>query len=197
MLSPAVIGHGHEFLRALRQKNFEVTDTGLWFPKQGCHISGMGLMENWLNGEDRDSAPNIVPTEALNYLLTAGVLNGAAIGTWNVALFSGNVTPGLTLTGETFVSVCTEYTAYAETTRQAYVGAAASGGSTDNSASKATFTANGGGGTVYGAAALQSSAKSDATVGNKILCAARFSASRALVATDVLSVQYTLSLTSS
>lgn len=154
----------------------------------------VNTVDTWINGENHQVDKNIVPTEGLNLALSAMYCNGTAVGSWYVSLFSGNVTPGLTLTGATYVSVCTEFTTYSESTRQLFVPGTPSAGSVDNSASKATFTIATGG-TLYGAALLEASAKS-ATTG-KIGGAVRFSSSRTVVAADVLSVQYTLTATSS
>lgn len=194
MLPADVLRHRREFLRAVANHNYDFDpEKGLYlFPKQKLSIHGH--FESWVNGKDHDVAPNIIPTEGLNYLLTAGVLNGSAVGTWYVAPFKGNVTPGATLTAATYTATTTEATEYAETTRVAFVGSAAASGSTSNSASKAAFTANASI-TVYGAGMLSASAKSSTS--GTCLAAAKFSASRALVSADVLSVQYTLSATSS
>lgn len=142
----------------------------------------------------RDISANVLPTEGLNHSLDVILHAGTQVTAWYVALFEANVTPGATLTAATFTSTTTECTAYDETTRVAYVEAAAAAGVTTNSASRAEFTMNATK-TIYGGALLSVSTKS-ATTGT-LLAAAKFSASRAVVDDDVLAVAYTITLTSS
>lgn len=142
----------------------------------------------------RELTSNIVPTEGLNYLLSAGVAGGSQVSPWYVALFEGNYTPVAGLTAATFTAAATECTAYDEAARVAYVEGTPSGGVVDNSASRAVFTMNATK-TIYGGALLSVSTKSSTS--GTLLAAARFSSSRAVVDDDELSVRYSLTLTSS
>jgi hypothetical protein len=190
--------HRGEFARAIRNRKFEISPAGILFPQQGVLAAGVFDTEHRRGGDliGRDISPNIIPTEGLNHILDAIVGGASQVDPWYVALFKGNVTPGATLTGASFAGTCTEATEYDETTRVAYVDAAAADGIMSNSASRAEFTMNAGI-TVYGGALLSASAKSDATAGTKCLAASKFSASRAVVDDDELAVKYTLTLTSS
>ena len=194
----SVMRHRREFARAIANRKFEVSEAGILFPQQHCFVGGVFDTEHRRGGDliGRDVSPNIIPTEGLNHLLDVLAHGASQIDPWYVALFKGNVTPGLTLTGETFNNVCTEATEYDETTRVAYDEAAADGGIMSNADNRAVFTMNAAI-TVYGGALLQAAAKSDATAGNKILAASRFSTSRAVVDDDELAVKYTLTATSS
>jgi hypothetical protein len=188
--------HRGEFLRAMANKHYEYTPSGIAFPKMGVEIAGVFNTEHRRGGDllGRDLAPNVIPTEGLNHILDVILHAGTQVTTWSVGLFEANVTPGATLTAATVTSTLTETTAYDETTRVAYVEAAASAGVTTNSASRAEFTMNATK-TIYGGFLVSASAKS-ATTGS-LLAAAKFSASRAVVDDDVLAVAYTLTLTSS
>lgn len=190
--------HRGEFARAIANKKYEVSPAGILFPQMGLSVNGVFDTEHRRAGDlvGRDISPNIIPTEGLNHLLDVLAHGAAQVDPWYVALFEGNVTPGATLTGATFNSVCTECTAYDETTRVAFVEGAPSAGVLDNSANRAVFTMNGVK-TVYGGALLQAQAKLDATAGQLCLAASKFSASRAVVAGDELAVKYTLTATSS
>jgi hypothetical protein len=191
----AVLRHRSEFARAIRNRQFEITPAGVVFPRQGAFIGGAYDVEHRREGDviGRDLSPNLIVTEGLNHVWDALVHGGTQYTTWYVALFEGNVTPGATLTAATFTSTTTECTAYDESTRVAYVEGAPSAGAIDNSASRAVFTMNATK-TIYGGALLTASAKS-ATTG-VLLGAAKFSASRAVLAADQLSVKYSLSATS-
>jgi len=194
----SVMRHRGEFARAMQNNRHEVTPAGILFPQQGVLIGGVFDLEH-RNGKGelcgRDISANIIPTEGLNYLLSAGVAGGTVVNPFYVGLFEGNVTPGASLTHATLVATLTECTAYDETTRVAYVEGAVSAGSVDNGSNRAEFTMNATK-TIYGGFLASSSTKSTTAAGT-CLAAAKFSASRAVVAADVLAVKYTLSATSS
>lgn len=189
--------HRGEFARAIANKNYEFTDDGrVLFPKQGCFVAGVFDTEHRRGGDllARDLSPNVIPTEGLNHILSVIVGGGTQVNPFYTGLFEGNVTPGASLTHATLVAVLTECVAYAETTRPAYVEGAIAAGAVDNSASRAVFTINASK-TVYGGFLASSNVKSAATAGT-CLAAAKFSASRAVVAADELAVKYSLSATS-
>jgi hypothetical protein len=184
--------HRREFARAVANRKFEVTPTGILFPEQKCFV--MGSFEHTLNGKDRQVDPNLIPTEGLTHILSVVVAGGTQVNPWYVALFSANVTPQATLTAANFTATQTEFTGYDETTRVAYVEGTPAAGAVDNDASRAEFTINASA-TIYGAALISASAKS-ATSGSILACA-KFSAGRAVVDNDTLEVKYSLSATSS
>ena len=193
MLSNDILRHARELERAVRNNRYEVTEDGLLFPDQGLRFHGN--MEHAVNGRDVRVDPNIVPIEAFNYLLTAGISNGTQHAAFYVALVGANVTPNSALTAATFDSVMTEFTNYDETARVEFVDSAASGGSLNNTASPALFTISAGGGTVYGGALLSAAAK-ESTAG-AILACTLFASARVLLEADELSIKYTISGTSS
>ena len=86
----------------------------------------------------------MLPTQALNYLLEAGLRNGVRHTQWYLAIFSGAYTPVASVDAATFASAATEITSasegYTEATRRPWTSAAASGGVTDNVADRAAFT---------------------------------------------------------
>lgn len=141
---------------------------------------------------DEWDEPNLVTNEGLNHALDAVLSGGTQITSWYIGIFEGNATPAATWTAANVTANSTECTAYDEATRQAWTEAGASSQSITNSAAKATFTINATK-TVYGAFLVSNSTKS-ATTGT-LFSAARFSASRALVAADELLVTYTVNAT--
>lgn len=190
--------HRGEFARAIRNGQFEQTESGLFFPRANAILGGVFEVDHRRNGVQigfTGAEPNVIPTQGLNHMLDVVLRGTAGISPWYIGLFTGNVTPGATLTGATFAAVCTEWTGYSEGTRVAFDEAAASGGVTDNAANRALFTSTGSA-TVYGGALLSASAKGAAGSGDICLAAARFSSSRAVINGDELAVKYTLTLTS-
>jgi hypothetical protein len=190
--------HSREFATALRNHQYEVSDEGILFPKQRAFISG--VYTHTVNGQDERIDSNIVVTEGMNHMLDVVLHGTTAVATWYFGLFSANVTPVNTWTAANFTANATEITSntegYSETTRQAFVEAAASAGSTNNTASKAAFTIiTATSVTVWGAGLLSSSVKGGTS--GTLLSSAKFSAARTLYNTDVFNVGYTLTLTSS
>jgi len=186
-----------EMLRHFRNHRYEAGPEGIAIPAMGLTVAGVFDIEHRRGGDllHRELAPNVIPTEGLNHILSVLVAGGAQVNPWYVGLFEGNVTPGASLTHATIPSVLTETTAYDETTRQSYVGGSISGGAVDNSASRAVFTINATK-TVYGGFLASSNVKGSTSAGT-CLAAAKFASSRAVIDNDELAVKYSLTLTSS
>lgn len=182
--------------RALRNNHYERVDDGtILLPKQGISISGEFAHD--VNGLDAQRAGNLIVDEGLQLLLDTNFNSASAITAWFVFLYSGNVSPVNTWTAANVTANSTEFTNYTQSTRVAWTsnGAASIGpNSVSNSSSTAQFTINTGGGTVWGAGLVSASAKS-ATTG-KLNSAAKFAASRTLLAADNLNIGYTVSMTS-
>lgn len=136
-------------------------------------------------------------TEGKTHALGVIMSGGAQKTAWYVAPFSGNVSVSTSWTYVTFASTATELTTqYSESTRQEYLEAAASAGSTNNTANPATFTAATDGVTIWGAGLVSHSAKGDATnAGHILLAASKYTTVRTLAATsDTLGIRWTISL---
>ena len=204
-----LLKHRAEFSRALRNHHYEISEGGIHFPKQGVMASGVYVHE--VNGEDRREDANIVTSEGLAHMLDATLHDATSIATWYFRLFSANTTPLYSWTGANFTANATEITSntegYSETTGQAFVEAEAvaagntgtASASITNSASKAAFTIirtadPGAALSVWGAGLLSSSTKGGTT--GTLMSASKFSAVRTLYDTDVFTLGYTLSLSS-
>ena len=190
--------HSREFAAALRNHQYEVSDAGIHFPKQG--VIAAGVYSHNVNGADEREDSNIVVTEGLTHMLGVVLGDLSALPDWYFGLFSANVTPVNTWTAANFTANATEIVSntegYSETVRQTFVEAAAAAGSINNTASKAAFTiATATSITVWGAGLLSSNVKGGTT--GTLMSAAKFSAARTLYATDVFNLGYSLALTSS
>lgn len=169
---------------------YERTEGGLYLPKQGVTVGGRFGHQVIRNGKALGPMVfdhNIVVNEGLDYLLDVGLSAASQLTSWYIGLFKGNYTPLATNTGATIAGAATEATEYDEATRQAWTEAGVSSQTITNTASKATFTINDTI-TAYGAFLVSSSTKSGTS--GKLFAAARFSASRSLIATDELLVTY-------
>lgn len=187
--------HRAELARAIRNHQWEATEDGRVVVPSMSSLCIGGAFEARLNGEGIDIGPNLIPTEGLNHVLNVILGATAKISNWYVAPFKGNATPAAGWTAANFTSNSTEAVAadYTEGSRRPLTMGSAAGGVISNSASKATFTFAGSL-TVYGFGILSVQA-AEATTGT-LFAAARLGTARAVVATDVLDVQYTLTLTS-
>jgi hypothetical protein len=136
-----------------------------------------------------ESFDNLVVTAGLNYYLDIGLKGGSQDSTWFVGL-KGTGTPvaGDTLASHGSWSEITPYTG----NRPAWTGGSVSGGSVDNSASKAVFNINSST-TVYGAFMCSV----DTGTSGTLLGVGDFAASRAVQSGDTLNVTVTCSMTSS
>lgn len=134
---------------------------------------------------DTERVHNIMPTEGLNYTLAAALKGGAQIIAFSVGLYEGNYTPVATDTATNFPVNATESIAYAELTRVALTLGTVIGGSVDNSAARAEFTANATK-TFHGGFISSSNAKG--SVSGVLVSAVRFSSPKQLVAGEVLRV---------
>lgn len=139
------------------------------------------------NGDVRESeiVKNIMPLEGLNHVLGVALKGVTPITAWYVGLYEGNYTPVTGDTAALFTTAATENITYDEATRPALTLGSVSGGTVDNSASKAVFTMNAAK-TIYGGFISSASGKGVST--GVLLSAVRFSSPKSLGATDVLRI---------
>jgi hypothetical protein len=181
----------------MAQHQYEVSDEGIYLPKERAFIQG--AYTHNVNGLDERTDHNILTDEGLNHLLNVGFNGATATGTWYLALFSGNVTPAANWTAANFTATATEITSgtegYTESVRQTYNEATSTAKSITNNASKAAFTfATASSVTVWGAALLSVSTKGGTT--GVLMSAGKFNTARVLYNTDVFNLGYTINLTS-
>ena len=188
--------HAREFKGYLDTHQYDVTDEGIFFPKAGALASGEYLFDT-NDGERPGSAKNMLPTQALNYLLEAGLRNGVRHTQWYLAIFSGAYTPVASVDAATFASAATEITSasegYTEATRRPWTSAAASGGVTDNVADRAAFTIASANEVVIRGAALLSDPVKGGTNG-VLVSIARFASPRTESAGNIFNLGYRVRL---
>lgn len=161
--------------RLLRNGRYEWSDDGVLL------VGTAGFKNRCLHRVDGGpwvADTNLATIEGKNHFFDVVMHGTSAIGTWYVAPFSGNVTVLDTWTAANFTSNATEITAYSESTRVAYVEAAASSGGTTNAASPAEFTASSAPLTIWGAGLLSVSTKSSTS--GVLLFASKWAAAESL-----------------
>lgn len=134
---------------------------------------------------DAEEVHNLMPMEGLNHTLGVLLNNGVQASSWYIGIYEGNYTPTGSETAASIASAATETTAYAETTRVAFVGAAPLAGTMSNAASRAEFTLNADK-TIYGGYMISSAAKG--AVSGVLLSLVRFSSPKVLQAGSILRV---------
>ena len=140
----------------------------------------------------REDIHNLVVTAGLNKYLDATLKTGLASPAWYVGLKN----TGDPAAGDTMAShaTWTENTTYSNASRPTFTPGTVSGGSVDNSASKATFNINGTT-TIYGAFLADNATEGGST--GTLLGAGNFTSSRSVENGDTLNVTITASLTAS
>ena len=188
----------NEIRRRIGQFDYELSNSGVMFPKMGIVIGGAFTVSD--RDGNKEVYPNLITNQGLNQIINTMLPPGGAfaqITQWYIAPFSGNVTPDATWTAANFVATATEFTAYASPTRPALTIAAATTTQTNgNGAAPADITFSAGGPfNVYGAVILSVATKSSST--GTMLAAARFTNPRlSQAAPDKLTIQYDLTATS-
>lgn len=188
------------FAKELRNKKFEVSDTGLYLPHSGVMIEGIWEHTLRRNGVEVDTvveAPNLIVNTGLTYLLDVALSGGTQITSWYVGLLDTATSPAATWT-MTEAHTNEAVAEYSEATREAYTddGVTTSGTIyiTNVSTGRATFTIASSV-TVYGAFLSSSSDKSAST--GTLFSAKHFGSSRALESGDELLVTYKVTASSS
>ena len=153
------------------------------------HIRDGKIIDTW-------EEPNIVVNEGLDYTLDSAFSAGTPITAWYLGLFKNNYTPQATDVALTFpgAGVANEATTeYSEATRRAWTEAGVVSRVITNSASPATFTFASNI-SIYGAFLVSTNTKAGTT--GKLAAASKFASVRSMLTADVLSVNYTLTISS-
>ncbi len=193
MIDRNLIKHGKEFLSAVDNHKYEVTEDGLFFPK--ANVDVVGEFTDYMG-----TCRNKVVAEGFKHLLAVTVGGVAANNNWYLAIFSGAYTPDHATTAATFASAATEITSgtegYTETTRRTWVHGAAAvvgAGAEVNPTTKSDFTiATATSLTIRGAALLSEQIKGSTS--GVMMSVSRFGVDRIQYAGDVYSLGYRLRL---
>ncbi len=138
----------------------------------------------------REAFENLVVTAGLNKVLDATFKTGLAAPQWYVGLVDGTSAPTYDASDVMGSHAgWVDFQSYSGSTRPSYTPGTISGGSVDNSSSKAAFTISAAG-TVYGAYLTDGSAKTGTT--GTLYAVGSFSSSQAVVGGDVVNVTATL-----
>lgn len=184
----------HDLQDDLQAGNYEATEQGVYFPKQG--IVARGEYFDRINGGEWQTTGNLVVNEGLTHLLNVALGSTAKPAGYYLALFSGATAPAANWTAANFASVASEIVSmtegYTNATRPAWTPANTSTNSIDNFASVASLTiATAATLNVTGAAMLTNSVRGGTT--GTLISASKYAAARTFQNGDVYEVGYRLS----
>mgnify|MGYP000939420488 FL=1 len=186
----------NELARALDREQYDLTDEGVYFPRQG--VLAAGEYFDRINGGEWQRTKNLIPTEGLAHILNVAMGSTAKPAGYFLALFSGAAAPAANWTAASFAAAASEIVSltegYTNATRPAWTPTNTSTGSIDNMASVATVTiATSSQLNVTGAAMLTNSTRGGTT--GVLVSATKYAAARVFQSGDTYEVGYRLSLT--
>lgn len=187
----------NELASAIHHENFDITDEGLYFPKQGVIASGEYF--DRVNGGEWSRTRNLIVTEGLAHILSVALGATAKPAGYFLALFSGAAAPAANWTAANFAAAASEIVSmtegYTSPTRPAWTPPASTAtNSIDNMAAIASVTiATAGQLNVTGAALLTNSTRGGTT--GALISATKYAVNRVFQNGDTYDVGYRLSLT--
>lgn len=139
--------HMREIGRAVAFREYEQSDGGILFPKQGIRVA-----TDWrFNSFDpagnllfSEHGPNLIPDQGVLAILNTALGATAKPAGFYVALFANGINPAANWTAANFASTAGEITSntegYSQTSRVQWVPSAAASGAINNYASAAAFS---------------------------------------------------------
>lgn len=186
-----------ELAHDIGRENFDITDDGLYFPRQS--VLAAGLYFDRVNGGEWEQSQNLLPTEGLAHLLSVALGATPKPAGYYIALFSGAAAPAANWTAANFATVASEVVSltegYTSPTRPVWTPPASTAtASIDNMAAVAHLTmATAGTINVTGAALLTNSTRGGTT--GVLISASKYAATRVFQNGDTYDVGYRVSLT--
>ncbi len=186
----------HELAADLARERFDITDKGIYFPRQS--VLAAGEYFDRINGGEWMRTPNLLPTEGLAHLLNVALGSTAKPAGYFLALFSGAASPAANWTAASFAAAASEIVSltegYTSATRPAWTPANTATGAIDNLGAVASVTiATASQLNVTGAAMLTTNARGGTT--GALVSATKYAAARVFQNGDTYDIGYRVSLT--
>ena len=178
------------------RENYDPTDSGLYFPRQGVLVAGEYF--DRVNGGSWQRTRNMIVGEGVAHILNVAFGSTAKPAGYFLALFSGSAAPAANWSAANFAAAASEIVSmtegYTSPTRPAWVSANTNTSAIDNLAAAASVTiATAGQLNVTGAAMLTNSTRGGTT--GVLVSATKYAATRVFQNGDVYEIGYRLSLT--
>ena len=185
-----------ELAADLSRENYDVTEQGIYFPRQG--VLAHGEYFDRINRGEWSRTKNRIVLEGLAHILNVALGSTAKPAGYFLALFSGAAAPADNWTAANFAATAAEIVSltegYTSPTRPAWTSANTNTGSIDNMAAVATVTiATAAQLNVTGAAMLTNNTRGGTT--GALVSATKYAAARVFQNGDTYDIGYRLSLT--
>lgn len=185
-----------ELRNSLHNEVFDVTEEGIYFPRQG--IIAKGEYFHRVNGGKWDVDKNLITTEGLAHMLNVSLGAKQKPSGYYLALFSGSASPAANWTASSFSSAANEIVSmtegYTNPTRPEWVSTQTSTSSIDNMQAVANVTiATSSALNVTGAAMLSNSTRGGTS--GVLISASKYAAARTFQDGDKYDIGYRISLT--
>lgn len=187
----------NELAAELHAERFDLTDEGVYFPRQG--VLARGEYFDRINGGDWEVTPNLIVTEGLALLLSVALGATPKPAGYFLALFNGAAAPAANWTAASFAATAGEIVSmtegYTSPTRPAWTPPNSTDtGSIDNMASVAKLTiATAATLNITGAAMLTNSTRGGTT--GALVSASKYPVPRTFQNGDTYDLGYRISLT--
>ncbi|WP_111894262.1 hypothetical protein [Acinetobacter sp. MB5] len=183
-----------ELQRSLDREQYDITEDGLYFPRQG--VIAKGKYYDRINDGEWSCTDNLVVSEGLTHMLSVALGSTAKPAGYYLALFSGATAPAANWTAATFPSVAQEITSltegYADATRPVWTPGAAANGSISNSVAASLTITTATTLNVTGLALLTNSTRGGTS--GVLVSATKFASARSFQNGDVYQIGYELDL---
>ncbi|WP_431106601.1 hypothetical protein [Variovorax paradoxus] len=185
-----------ELAADLSRETYDVTEQGIYFPRQG--VLAQGEYFDRINRGEWNRTKNRIVLEGLAHILNVALGSTAKPAGYFLALFSGAAAPADNWTAANFAATAAEIVSltegYTSPTRPAWTSANTNTGSIDNMAAVATVTiATAAQLNVTGAAMLTNNTRGGTT--GALVSATKYAAARVFQSGDTYDIGYRLSLT--
>ena len=183
-----------ELRRSLDQEQYDITEDGLYFPRQG--VIAKGKYYDRINDGEWSCTDNLVVSEGLTHILSVALGSTAKPAGYYLALFGGATAPAANWTAATFPSVAQEITSltegYADATRPVWVPGAAANRSISNSVAASLTITTATTLSVTGLALLTNNTRGGTS--GVLVSATKFASTRSFQNGDVYQIGYELDL---
>lgn len=185
-----------ELAKAIHGDNFDVTEDGVYFPRQG--IMAQGMYRERVNGGEWQYSKNLVVAQGLAHILNVAMGVAPKPAGYYLALFSGATAPAPNWTAANFTSVASEIVSTTEghsgATRPVWTPSPAVTNTIDNFGAAASVTiATTGTLNVTGTALLTNSTRGGTS--GALISATKYPAARTFQNGDVFEIGYRFALT--
>ena len=183
-----------ELRRSLDQEQYDITEGGLYFPRQG--VIAKGKYYDRINDGEWSCTDNLVVSEGLTHILSVALGSTAKPAGYYLALFGGATAPAANWTAATFPSVAQEITSltegYADATRPVWAPGAAANGSISNPVAASLTITTATTLNVTGLALLTNNTRGGTS--GVLVSATKFASTRSFQNGDVYQIGYELDL---